>query len=75
VSALLMNPDSVGNGMCYGYGDGDGSGLAGNRDDSDVLITSSNGVSVVSATKSIRNSYPARTEIMFSNAACPQQEQ
>jgi hypothetical protein len=40
--------DSVGDSMCYGYGDGF---RRATMDDSDVLIASSNGVPVVTFTK------------------------
>jgi hypothetical protein len=40
--------------MCYGYGDGSAA-LYATADDSDMLITSSNGVLVMNSTNSMRN--------------------
>jgi hypothetical protein len=45
---------SVGDAMCCGYGDGSAA-LNATVNDSGVLITSSNGVPVMSSTKSMRN--------------------
>jgi hypothetical protein len=50
--------DSVGDGMCCGYGDRSAA-FSATLDDSNVLCTSGNSVPVMSATKSMRNvSYP-----------------
>ena len=50
----LIILDSVGNGMYWGYGDGSAT-LYSTVDDSDLLITASNGVPVMNSTKSMRN--------------------
>ena len=52
----LVVLDSVGDGMCCGYGDGSATLYQLTVDDSNVLITSSNGRLVMSSTKSIPNS-------------------
>jgi hypothetical protein len=50
----LVIPDSIDDGMCCSYGDASAAFYA-TADDSDVLISSSNGVTVMSLLKRIRN--------------------
>jgi hypothetical protein len=56
VQCQLAILDSVGDGVCWAYRDGSAALYA---TDSDVLVTSINGVLVISSTKSMQNaSYP-----------------
>jgi hypothetical protein len=54
VARIAMILDSVGDGMYWGYEDGSAA-LYATVDESNVLITASNGVLVISSTKSMRN--------------------
>jgi uncharacterized protein (DUF779 family) len=63
----LVILDSVDDGMSCGYGDGSAA-LYTTVDDSDVLITSSNGVPVMISTKSYAKCIVHRIPIVFSIA-------